>query len=117
VERANVLELLGDLLAGVRDGRRGGQAIEKAGGGVRGVALASNRQADAQATHTGGVVELIVGERDDQLGDAGREGLRRGADTAVVDQGRGARQDAAEGNVLEVTDSAGQWLRDLLGVA
>src|SRR5262245_42224901 len=59
-----------------------------------------------------GVVELVVRHRHDQLWHSATKGLSGGADPAVVDEGSTARQQRAEGGVVEVANIVGQVLRD-----
>src|SRR5262249_51089912 len=52
-------------------------------------------QADSQLGDAGGVIRLVPGERQDQLGASGLEGRRRGADSAVVDHRPAQREQLA----------------------
>ncbi len=116
------VELLGE--GGRAAGGVGGVEDLAEGGGEAGGRdfVAWDRGGDAQAPGSGGVVELVVGEGDDDGGAAGSHGLGGGADAAVVDRGAAAGEDGGEGSVGEggdlrpATGTVGTDCRATIGV-
>ena len=83
------------------DGGRVEQIVQSGSNVVRFESRGVQVVAGTDAFDPGGVVGLVVGEGHDELRDAGGEALGGGADAAVMEDGGGAREDAAERNVLE----------------
>jgi hypothetical protein len=67
------------------------EGVEPGGESAGGEATGGEAGADTEAMESGGVVGLVVGEVDDELWDAGMEGLGGGADAAMVDDGGATR--------------------------
>lgn len=77
----------------------------KAGrGAVGGVVAAGDLAGDAEAGNAGGVVELVVRERQHQHGATGTEGLGGGADAALMHDDRGAGKDLRVRKVIPGED-------------
>ena len=57
--------------------------------------MPGERAGGAEADHARGVVELVVGERHDEHGATGAEGLAGGADAALMDHGGGVGENPA----------------------
>lgn len=68
---------------------------------------------DAEAFESGGVVELVMGVRDDEGGLCGAEGLSGAPDAAVVDVEGASRHDGGEGDVVEGLGTEGHVGRGL----
>ena len=73
--------------------------------------------AGAKPAHAVGVVELIVGEGHDDLGDSAGEGLGGGADAAVVHERGAAREKLAEWSVRDVDHVWRKVFRNVLAMA
>lgn len=71
----------------------------------------------AELADAAGVVGLVVRERHDELGDAGRQRLGSGADAAVMDDRRAARKSLAEWQVIEMPHGRRKIRRQLRGIA
>ena len=72
------------------------------------------RAAHTQRDHPGGVVELIEGQRHYQLRDSGSTCLGRGADTAVVHQRSGIREQLLKRRICLPENASGKRQRHLV---
>ena len=90
------------------------EAVQRIDDGVRFVVFDEQLAGDSKAHEMMGVVELVEGHRSDKLRDSGAQRLAGGADTAVVDDGGAPGEEEGEGDVVEVPDTIGEMLRQLV---
>ena len=72
--------------------------------------------ADPEALQAVGIVELISSQRAENLRNAGRQGLRGGADAAVMYRHRRPGKELLERRVGRMFDEFGQFGRNLPGI-
>lgn len=95
-------------LGGKVAGGGGEEAGESVGQVPLGNAVAGEDLGDAEAAESVGVVGLIEPVGDDERGDAVAEGFGAGADTALVNDGGRAGEDAIERRVVEGEGGGGE---------
>src|SRR4051794_33772804 len=74
-----------------------------------------NGTPNSQSGDSLGVVELVVGQRHENLGNASRHRLGCGTNTSVMNEGTRLRQEQIKWNVAKVGKAARQPLGNLLG--